>query len=237
MPLINADVKGLEVVGCAYLSRDPVLRTEILNNEDIHANNQKAFNLPSRLIAKIFKFRMIYGGNEFSYASDPDFQQVSRSTKFWLGVISDYYQKYSGIKVWHDELLRTVASSGRLEMVTGRVYTFTRGGHYGLPETKIKNYPVQGLGADLVAIARVSLRTALQRSGLEYRLVSSVHDSIVIDTPMENVYNICMLMKQAVETVPDNFHKLFGVSFDLPLQCEIKVGQNLKQMELYANPS
>ncbi len=236
MPLINGDVKGLEVVGCAYLSRDPVLMGEIINQEDIHANNQRQFNLPSRLIAKIFKFRMIYGGNEFSYASDPDFQSVSRSTKYWSRVIQDYYQKYSGIKIWHDKLIRTVISDGCLEMPTGRVYTFDRGG-YKLPETKIKNYPVQGLGADLVAIARVSLRTRLRDSGLEYKLVSSVHDSIVVDTPLKNVYNICILMKQAVETVPENFHKLFGIPFDLPLNCEIKVGPNLKQMEIYANPS
>lgn len=237
MPLINVDVKGLEVVGCAYLSRDPVLIKEILDKEDIHSNNQAAFKLPSRLIAKIFKFRMIYGGTAFSYAGDPDFRDVSTSVKFWEKVIQNYYEKYSGIKKWHDELIRTVNYSGRLEMPTGRVHEFERGGPYGLPETRIKNYPVQGLGADLVAIARVCLRTLLRERGINYRLVSSVHDSIVVDTPSDNVYNVCSLMKQSVETVPENFHKLFGVPFDLPLECEIKVGPNLKNMEKYEHPA
>jgi len=55
--LINADVKGLEIVAAAFLSRDPVLIGEILNGVDIHLENQKRFNLPSRLIAKTFVFR------------------------------------------------------------------------------------------------------------------------------------------------------------------------------------
>ena len=59
--LINIDVKGLEVVVAAQLSGDKVLSKEILDKEDIHGNNQKAFNLgegkQGRLIAKIFKFR------------------------------------------------------------------------------------------------------------------------------------------------------------------------------------
>jgi DNA polymerase I-like protein with 3'-5' exonuclease and polymerase domains len=59
--LINCDVKGLEVVVAAQLSGDKTLSREILDGEDIHANNQSAFGLgegkPGRLLAKIFKFR------------------------------------------------------------------------------------------------------------------------------------------------------------------------------------
>ena len=39
------------------LSNDLVGIEEVLKGEDTHANNQKAFDLPSRLIAKIFLFR------------------------------------------------------------------------------------------------------------------------------------------------------------------------------------
>jgi DNA polymerase I-like protein with 3'-5' exonuclease and polymerase domains len=55
--LVAGDVKGLEIVCAAELSKDPVLCKEIIDKEDIHGNNQKAFGLPSRLISKIFKFR------------------------------------------------------------------------------------------------------------------------------------------------------------------------------------
>lgn len=57
MTIIQADAKQLEVNVVAYLSQDPVLIKEITNKFDIHADNQMKFNLPSRLIAKIFMFR------------------------------------------------------------------------------------------------------------------------------------------------------------------------------------
>lgn len=55
--IINADVKGLEIVCAAYLSQDKVMMQEIIDRVDIHSTNQEAFNLPSRLIAKVLKFR------------------------------------------------------------------------------------------------------------------------------------------------------------------------------------
>ena len=55
--LVNIDVSGLEVVCAAYLSQDPVLMDELLTGKDIHTDNQQKFGLPSRLIAKVLKFR------------------------------------------------------------------------------------------------------------------------------------------------------------------------------------
>jgi hypothetical protein len=39
------------------LSQDQTGIAEIVNHDDIHSNNQKTFELPSRLIAKIYLFR------------------------------------------------------------------------------------------------------------------------------------------------------------------------------------
>lgn len=62
MPLVNADVKSLEVVVAAELSGDKVLKQEIIDKVDIHEANRDRFKLgdgkPGRLIAKIFKFRL-----------------------------------------------------------------------------------------------------------------------------------------------------------------------------------
>lgn len=143
--LVNGDVKGLEVVCAAELSKDPVLWKEILDKEDIHGNNQRAFNLPSRLIAKIFKFRLIYGGSAYSYANDADFSSVGYSQKQWQRVIDEYYTKYAGIRSWHEGLLQTVRESGFIEIPSGRVFRFEpRESWKGLewPLTTIKNYPV-----------------------------------------------------------------------------------------------
>jgi Zn-finger domain-containing protein len=59
--IVNADVRGLEVIAAAQLSGDQVLCQEILDKVDIHEANRDKFKLGEgklgRLIAKIFKFR------------------------------------------------------------------------------------------------------------------------------------------------------------------------------------
>jgi len=143
--LCNADIKGLEVVCAAQLSRDRILSKEIIDGEDIHSNNQAAFGLPSRLIAKVFKFRLLYGGSAYSYANDPDFMVVSRKEEFWQDVIDKYYAKYWGIAQWHKELVYEAQSTGRIIIPSGAYFPiapdYTKRKPW--PLTVIKNYPVK----------------------------------------------------------------------------------------------
>lgn len=235
--LINADVKGLEVVAAAELSGDKVLSQEIIDKVDIHDTNRVAFSLgegkEGRLVAKIFKFRLIYGGSAYSYAHDSDFTHVSTSEKFWQDIIDKYYNKYSGIARWHKNLIETAQATGRLEIPSGRFFPiipdYTKRNPW--PHTIIKNYPVQGFGADLVMLARLRARRLLKDSGLEHKLICTIHDSIVVDTPSKNCYNIAKILKQSIEEVPSLCHKVFGYDFKLPLTCEIQAGSNKKDMK------
>ena len=225
--------KGLEVVAAAQLSGDKVLSQEIIDKVDIHESNRDRFGLgegkQGRLVAKIFKFRLIYGGSAYSYAHDPDFTGVSSSEKFWQNVIDEYYKKYKGIAKWHDELLLTAMQQGYIEIPTGRYFPFKPFRH-SWPITKIKNYPVQGFGADLVKLARIKFYNDLLDSGMEGLFIGTVHDSLVVDTPEKNCYNVSMMLKNAIESVPSLCKHEWDYDFKLPLTCEIKVGKNKNEM-------
>lgn len=237
--LVNADVKGLEVVVAAQLSGDDVLRKEIVDKEDIHGNNQAAFGLgegkAGRLVAKIFKFRLIYGGSAYSYAHDSDFMGVSSSEQFWQEVIDKYYSKYTGIAKWHKEIEHEAKTTGRLTIPSGRYYPFeyeqTKWGTKW-PSTKVKNYPVQGFGADLVMLARLEFAKRVKQSKVSCLLISTIHDSIVVDTEEKNVYNIAKLLNDSIEAVPSLCKQVWGYDFTLPLTCEVSAGLNKKEMTL-----
>jgi DNA polymerase I-like protein with 3'-5' exonuclease and polymerase domains len=100
---------------------------------------------------------------------------------------------------------------------------------------KILNYPVQGLGADLVMLARISAFKRLNALGFDdnIKMCSSVHDSVVvdIDNSKDLCYTVGKVLKDSVEAVPSNFSKVFGVEFNLPLTAEIKCGNDLFNME------
>lgn len=240
MPILNMDIKGLEVVVAAQLSGDITLCKEITNGVDIHETNRDAFKLgegkAGRLVAKVFKFRLLYGGSAYSYANDPDFRKVSTSQDFWQDVIDKYYAKYTGIANWHKQLILEAQTNGRITIPSGRYYPilpdYTKREPW--PLTVIKNYPVQGFGAELVALARVRCNQLIRESGLEAKLVGTVHDSIVCDAPSENVEAVARLLKQSVEEVPQYVKRLFNYEFTLPLTCEISSGPNKKDQIVLA---
>lgn len=224
---------------------------------DIHENNRDRFKLGGkryvvgeskadsdarklgRLIAKIFKFRLIYGGTAYSYANDSDFMGVSSSEKYWQGIIDEYYTKYKGIRKWHSTLIDTAIRDGQLEIPSGRFYPIIP--NYSKrepwPHTIIKNYPVQGFGADLVMLARLQAAKLLKEAKKAGRLgscilISTIHDSIVGDCVKAEVEEFGRLLKQSVEDVPMLCKKAFGYPFSLPLTAEVEYGVNKKDMNV-----
>jgi DNA polymerase-1 len=238
LPLINCDVKSLEVVTAAELADDKVLKQEIIDRLDLHALNQARFKLPDRVTAKRFIFKLLYGATAYGYSVDADFIDVRYSQKQWQDVIDEFYAKYLGIKAWHIALQRTVRENdGVIEIPSGRYYKFTPNfqKREPWPLTKIKNYPVQGFGADLVKLARIEFFNRFIQSGLEGYFVQTIHDSLVADVPSKNVAMVAQMLSDSVAKVPDLCYTNWGYKFSLPLTSEILVGPNKKDLVEYVN--
>lgn len=120
-------------------------------------------------------------------------------------------------------------------MPTGRMYyyePYLKRGEYQWPRTQILNYPVQGLGADLMTIARVLLWRSLANH-TTIKLISTVHDSILVDCRKKHVDFVCETLYNAWNEIPAEFERLFGVPFNLPMRCEIQVGKDWGNMGDY----
>jgi DNA polymerase I-like protein with 3'-5' exonuclease and polymerase domains len=219
-----------------FLSQDTLALAEIQKGVDLHEENRKLLSLPTRLIAKTFLFRLIYGGSCWAYAADPEFTHVSTDPEYWQRVIDEFYGKYSGLARWHEGLVGRAVSDGSITIPSGRVYTFApyrdKRGEVKWPRTTILNYPVQGFSADLMSIARISAYRRLK--GIENVLLcNTVHDDIEIDldNDPELCYNISQIMIQVFKDIPKNFKKLYGIEFNVPLEGEVSFGHNLKDMK------
>lgn len=183
----------------------------------------------------------MYGGTEWSYAQDPDFSGVSSSPKFWKEVIEAFYAKYKGFAQWHTKIVQEVTMTGKLRIqATGREFVYkqypSRFGDMEWPITQIKNYPVQGTGADLMALARIIVAQDWRKAGMQGVLVSSVHDSIVADVPDNEVVKGCKLLLNSFDKVPSMFGRVFGTPYDLPFKGEVQYGPNMCDMEDFILP-
>lgn len=176
---------------------------------------------------------LIYGGSAWSYANDPDFSSVGYSEKRWQQIIDEYYEKYQGLGKWHLNLPNIARENGGiLTIPSGRLYDFSdifkQTGKW--PLTKLKNYPVQGFGADLVKLARIHFYNELIHSGIEALFVQTIHDSLVADAPSKNVDAVARMMEKSIALIPELCYTIYGYKFSLPMTSEISVGPNKKEL-------
>lgn len=249
--ILKCDAAQLEWRTKAYLAQDPVAIKEILNGEDLHTDNQKAFGLPSRLIAKIFIYRMIfadafgpkgYNGPAYAYANDVEFSQTSTSVKYWEEVIERFFEKYAASKEHSLNLIREATTTGRIVNPSGRWYPFSPYQKWDetmdWPRTNIVNYPVQGLAADFMQLARLDI----YKKYLEWQKkwpgkvlwINTVHDDVEkdVDNKPELIYNISMELIKSFREIPNLFERRYGVKVNVPMDGEVKFGWTLAEEQM-----
>lgn len=232
--LISTDAGQLEWRVLVQLARDKVALEELLSGSDFHSLNQKEFNLPDRLTAKIYLFRTIYRGSGWSFAHDPAFMHVSKDPKFWDDIGEKFYKKYRGIDRCHQEWSKIVMRGEPIVGPMGREWFIPNRDKHGelyIPWTTLTNYPVQGLGADIMALARVSFYRRLKTLQIPVLPVSTVHDSIVVDGPEEYIQPVNKLMHEVFRDIPKNIKRMFNYNWVVPMTCEVKYGKDLKNMQ------
>jgi len=235
--IVNVDAKSLEWATYLFLSQDPVGIEEwhgVVNDpskHDIHKANQVAFNLPSRLIAKVFLFRWIYRGSAYAYSKDPDFTPVSKSVDFWQNVIDQYYTKYKKLHATHLNYIKQATTTGIITSPFGREYTFApkrnKRGDLVWSENDITNWPNQGCGADVMAVARVAAFQRAKRQGLRGLFISTVHDSIVADVEDVEQEAWIKLFDEVFRDLPSLITQAYGVEWNIPMLGEVSVGPNM----------
>jgi DNA polymerase I-like protein with 3'-5' exonuclease and polymerase domains len=146
-----------------------------------------------------------------------------------------------GIHTGHLDTDGTPIRTSVYESCTGRHYVFRE---YDAPEwmkerlhkpllktfspTEVKNYFVQGLATgDIVPLAVGQLYRALYASNLKgTRLINTVHDSVMLDSPDYEAAQAAVLTRQVLKNTPAAFEKVFGKPFPLPLNVGVSWGPN-----------
>jgi len=229
--IIQADAKALEWWTAVWLSQDPIGMEEILEGRDLHSENERAFGLPSRLIAKKYLFRTIYRGSAYAFSKDPEFAATNSTVKFWESIGDKFFTKYKGLDTTHKSWARLV--SQRLPIIgpQGREWYFDLvrdfKGNLAIPWTTLTNHPVQGTGHDIMAIIRVCFAKRFKRAGIRGRLIGTIHDSILVDVDDVEVERTIKLFEDSFADMPTNFERMFGVKPNIPLACECHYGPTM----------
>jgi len=242
--IMQVDLSQIEWRAAAELSGDEVMISEVNADVDQHTETctrkdmmNKPLTKENRTDAKIFNFRMIYGGTAYGYYMDikmPDF-----ALKKWERICTAFYNKYKGLKQWQDSNVIEVEKRGVLRIPTGRMFVFhkslRKGGINVFNERQVKNYPVQGIaGGDILPLIAVQIRRGLRAWGLKSKLILTVHDSIVFDYIDSECERLCKLLLAILKTARESVAGYFEIPWRCKIDGEIEIGPNYGSLKGYA---
>ena len=223
--LVDADYSQIELRLLAHMSGDEGMIRAFREGDDIHRRTaSEVFGVPfeevtsaQRSAAKAVNFGIVYGISDYGLA-----RNLGITRKEAAHYIELYLARYPGIQRY---MLESVAAGKR----DGYVRTLM-GRRRELPELQSSNYntrsfgervamnmPIQGTAADIIKLAMVRVHEALQREGLQAKLILQIHDELIIDAPFEEVARVEKLLAECMENV---------IALAVPLSAEVKTGRS-----------
>ncbi len=226
--LISADYSQIELRLLAHCAADEILMDAFQSDEDIHTRTaQEVFQVMPGLVtddlrsqAKAINFGIVYGMSAFRLS-----KELGISRKMAATYIENYFARYSGVKRFIDETIAQTKETRETATIFGRKRRLDdiRSSNANLrnfAERAAVNTPIQGSAADLIKLAMIQMAQALQKEDLSSRMLLSVHDEIIFETPLDETQALIDLATQVME----NVHPL-----KVPLKVNFGTGDNWAQ--------
>lgn len=226
--LISADYSQIELRILAHCANDKILIEAFQNNEDIHTRTAlEIFQVLPEFVtddlrsqAKAINFGIVYGMSGFRLANDLNISRKMADT-----YIDNYFKRYAGVKNFIDETIEKTKKTGEVQTIFGRKRRLddinsSNVNQRNFAQRAAINTPIQGSAADLIKLAMIKMARQMQKKGLKSKMLLSVHDEIIFETPFEEKDALIGLAKEVMETV----HPL-----SVPLKVNFGVGQNWSQ--------
>lgn len=231
---ITCDYSQLELRIMAWYSREQAMIDAFHKGEDLHSATAKlVFNLdcpisevkskykPYRYRAKAVNFGLVYGITEHGLSEDPKMGLDIDGAK---QLMADYFATYPKIKEYMDNQVAFARKYGYVQTMFGHrrpivglndpnPYTQRRA------ENKAINTPVQGSGADIIALAMVNLRDEIPTKAPYLKPVMQIHDELILECPVEYVIEGQQFVKEVME------RPIKGFSEVVPLVADPAVGK------------
>ncbi len=223
--LMAVDYSQIELRIIAALSADPNMIEAFQQGHDIHAATAaKVFHTPleevtrdQRSAAKAVNFGIIYGQSAFGLA-----QNLSISRTEAKGIIDAYFEQYSTIKKYMENVISQARESGYVETIMKRrryLPDINSGNAVvrGYAERNAVNAPIQGSAADIIKMAMIAVHKAMHKEKVQSKMILQVHDELVFDVHVSEEVRMQNLVKKAMEE---------AIQLAVPMEVELKLAPN-----------
>ena len=223
--LISADYSQIELRVLAHLSGDETLTAAFTRGDDIHDQTAaKVFGPDSTLDpnelrrrAKIINYALLYGKTAFTLAKDIGVSQQAAQQ-----FIDAYFAGFPRVRAFIDKTLAEAQASGVVKTMFGR--------RRPVPELTSRNFqiragaeriavnmPIQGTAADILKRAMIDVHRALAAAHPRARMILTVHDELLFESPQNEADAVAALVKQQMSS---------AVKLNVPLDVDAGIGTN-----------
>ncbi len=223
--LLTADYSQIELRILAHVTGDPALRQAFDEDKDIHLFvASQIYGVPApdvtkqmRSHAKAVSFGIIYGQTPFGLSRTQGIP-VETAREF----IDAYFARYPKVK---DFITRTI----REATAVGYVTTLMNRRRYmpglqlpdrtkrALYERMAVNAVIQGSAADMIKVAMIRIRRALEKGGEQARLLLQIHDELLLEVPDTGISAVReTVVREMVSALP----------LSVPVKVNSAVGKN-----------
>ena len=223
--ILSVDYNQVELRLLAALSEDKVMVETFRSGKDIHtATASRVFHVDEisvtkdmRSKAKGINFGIAYGITPWGLAT-----RLKISQKEAKQIIDAYFQEFSSVKVYLERSISESRERGYTKTRYGRI-RYIEGIDSGngttrkIAERMAVNAPLQGLAADIIKEAMVSIYQFILKNHLKSRLILQVHDELVFDASDDELQLLVPEVIKIMET---------RANFSVPLKVHVTAGKN-----------
>jgi DNA polymerase-1 len=231
--LVSSDLSQIEYRILAHYVNDAKQIQDIASGQDIHREvAASAYKIPIDKVtseqrdgAKAITFGLPYGRSSISLA-----EEYGMSPEEAQEYIRAFFGKYPKVKLWIDTMIKVAKQKGYVKNFFGRKRylpkindrdNFIRGEE----ERKVVSTCIQGTASDILSLDTIRVAKRLKELKSKAKLVLTIHDDIVLDTPKEELEQIVDLLKTEMQ------RPIEGIR--VPLKTEIKIGERWGSLEKY----
>ncbi len=223
--LVSCDYNQVELRVLAHVSGDEVLREIFVSGEDVHSAtaagiigaDPEAITAGERSKAKMVNYGIAYGLSAYGLAERLSIQQEEAAA-----YIERYFERFAGVKTFIDETIEAAREEGSVRTLMGRRRL--------IPELRSRNWQtrtlgerlavntvIQGTAADIIKLAMINSKVALEEGGLSTRLILQIHDELLFEGPAAEAAAVSELARREMaEAFP----------IDPPLAVDVGVGSD-----------
>ena len=226
---ITVDYAAMELRVLAHIAKETKMQEAFIAGVDLHTytasllfqKKEEKIKKQERQIAKAVSFLIAYGGGAYRLSETTGISQ-RRSEK----IIEKYAEVYPGIFRYMDFVHDFIRQNQYAYTIFGR--------RRNLPDVRSRdnqvskgalrqglNFTIQSAASDILLCAIKGITESFK--GLNSRIVATVHDSVEIIAPHDEVGEVLEIVYDEMVNYK-TVKKDFGIQFNLPLKIDAEVG-------------